>query len=242
MPALSGTRALRHIESLLRAILLVIAVGALAACATRGGKIPYDVKDFAPPDRVTSEEAGYDVPLGPLDVVKVSVFQVPDLSGEYQVDSHGNLDMPLVGAVSVRDKSPEVFAATLEQLYAQRFLNNPDITVRLMTSSNRNITVEGGVKNPGIFSLTSRTTLLGAVALANGVDANDGNAKRVAIFRKVDGRTVAAAFDLVSIRHGDMENPVVYPGDVVVVDGVGLRSVYRDLLQSIPVLAIFLRL
>ncbi len=242
MPALSGTRALRPIKQLLRAILLVVAVGALAACATRGGKIPYDVKDFGPPDRQSSEEAGYEVPLGPLDVLKVSVFLVPDLSGEYQVDLQGNLDLPLVGPVSVRDQSTETFAASLERLYGQRYLQNPDITVRLLTTSNRNITVEGGVNNPGIFSLTSRTTLLGAVALANGVNVNDGNPKRVVIFRKVDGRTMAAAFDLTSIRHGEMENPVVYPGDTIVVDSTALRSLYRDLLQTIPLLTIFTRI
>ena len=242
MPALSGTRALRHLKATIRAILLVAALGTLAACATRGGKVPYDVQDFGVPDRISSEEAGYDVPLGPLDVVRLSVFQVPDLSGEYQVDARGKLDLPLVGAIDIRDKSSDQLATALEQLYGQRYLNNPDITVRLITSSNRNITIEGGVMDPGIFSLTSRTTLLGAIATANGINPQEGNPKRVVIFRKLDGKTMAAAFDLTSIRRGEMENPVVYPGDTIFVESSSLRGIYRELIQAIPLIAIFSQL
>jgi polysaccharide export outer membrane protein len=224
---------------LTRAILLIAAAASLASCVTRGGNIPYDPANFGVPDRAMSEEATYEVPLGPLDIVRVSVFQVPELTGEYQIDVHGKLDMPLVGSVSARDQSPEQFASSLERAYGQRYLNNPDITVRLITTSNRNITVEGGVISPGIFALTSRTTLLGAIAMARGVHPTDGNYKRVVVFRKIGGKTAAAAFDLSSIRHGEMADPVIYPGDTVVVDSASLKNTYRDLLNSIPLLAIF---
>lgn len=238
----AGTPALRRAGRVFKAVVAIAVMASLAACSTRGGKIPYEVANFGPPDRVASTEATYDVPLGPLDVIRISVFQVPDLSAEYQVDARGNLDLPLVGTVSVRDQSVDQLATSLERLYGQRYLNNPDISARLITSANRNITVEGGVKSSGIFSLTSRTTLVGAIALAGGINTQEGNAKRIAIFRKRDGRTVAAAFDLVAIRHGEMEDPIVYPGDTVVVDGDGLRGAYRELLQVIPLIAVFSQL
>lgn len=219
---------------------LALFVGALMAaivlsgCAFRGGSIPYDVQDFGPPDRESTAIEGYDVPIGPLDVLQVNVFRVPELSGEFQVDFKGNINVPLVGGVQARDQSPEQFAETLERAYAERYLNNPDITIRVVSSNQNNVVVEGGVMAPGIYPLPGKTTLLGAIALARGVSVNDGNPKRVAIFRKQGGKTVAAAFDLVSIRHGEMEDPVVYPGDTIVVDGAGVRQLYRDLLQGLP--------
>ena len=36
-----------------------------------------------------------------------------------------------------------------------------------------------------------------------------------------------------------MADPIVYPGDTIVVDSSSLRSLYRDLIQAIPLIAIF---
>ncbi len=221
---------------------LLIGLAVLSGCSTRGGDIPYAVKDFGPPDRPVPAEAGYDLPLGPLDVLRISVFRAPDLSGEFQVDYKGMLDLPLIGAVSVRDLDPAQLATSLERLYSERYLNNPDITVRVLNSNSNSVTVEGGVNSPGIFQLPGRTTLVGAIALARGISSTDGNAKRVAIFRKRGGATVAAAYDIVAIRHGKMENPVVYPGDTVVVDSSELRQLYRDLIQTLPAFTLFRQL
>lgn len=222
-----------------RILLAGAALSLVAGCDTRTGKVPYDPANFGPPDRAELGVEAYDVPLGPLDVLRINFFRVPDLSGEYQVDAFGNLDLPLVGRVSVRDQSPDQFADMLEQKYGAKYLQNPDVTVRVMASNRTAVTVEGGVNTPGVYALPGRTTLLGAIAIARGVNAQDGNAKRVIIIRKRDGKTQAAAFDLTSIRHGEMADPTIYPGDIIAVEGSGLRSVYRDVLQAVPLIAIF---
>jgi polysaccharide biosynthesis/export protein len=220
------------------AFIAILAIG-LSACSTRGGKIPYAPADFGPPDKAAAEDIAYDLDLGPLDLLKVTVFRVPELTGEYQVDARGLLDMPLIGAVNVRELTPSKLSKELERLYGQRYLNNPEITVRIVKTDNNAITVEGGVNLPGIYSLPGRTTLLGAVALARGVSPQDANPRRVAIFRKSGGKTVAAAFDLVAIRRGEMEDPAIYPGDTVVVDSSTVRPIYRDLMSTLPFLSIF---
>lgn len=211
----------------------------LGGCAGRGGAIPYDPPNLAVADANTRNLVPGSVPLGPRDQLKITVFRVPDLSGEYQVGGDGVLKMPLIEPVSVRDKTPVEAAALLESRYAERFLNNPSITIQVVKTSQDDITVEGGVRSAGIFPVLGSTTLLGAVALAKGVNPEDGNARRVGIFRKVDGQTMAAAFDLVAIRHGEMADPIVYPGDTVVVDTSSTRSIFRDILAALPVLAVF---
>lgn len=212
----------------------------VTGCAVRGGHLPYnDGADLRAPDRPSPEDAAYDLPLGPLDVIHVTVFRVPDLSGDYQVDAKGFVRLPLLGAISVRDQRTEQFASTVRDRYAARFLNDPDVTVRVIATNSSNVTVEGGVNQAGIYALPGRTTLLGAIALAHGIDQNNGNPKRVAIFRKQDGHTVAAAFDLVAIGNGKMRDPAVYPGDTIVVQADNLRQLYRDLIQTLPAIAIF---
>lgn len=209
-----------------------------AGCGvSRGGPIPYDVALAAPDARTSSTT--YDWALGPLDVVDVKVFQVPDLSGEYQVGANGALELPLVGSVPVEGQTPSQFANTLERLYSRRYLNDPDISVRIIETAQRNVVVEGGVTVPGVYPLEGETSLLGAIALARGVAPETGNARRVAIFRQVEGQRMAAAFDVVAIRRGEMANPLVYPGDTIVVDANSSRSAYRDIIQLLPIVALF---
>jgi polysaccharide export outer membrane protein len=223
----------------MRLLAMMLAATALSGCEMRGGKLPYGPADFGPPDRNGPVREAYDVPLGPLDVIKVNVFRVPDLSGEYQVDGFGMVSLPLVGAVNVREQDTAQFAKRLEGLYKEKYLQNPEITVRIVTTNQLNVTVEGAVNSPGIYSLPGRTTLLGVISMARGVTTSESNPKRVAIFRKRDGKTVGAAFDLTSIRHGEMADPIVYPGDTIVVDGSKVRAIYRDILNSLPLIAVF---
>lgn len=234
-----GGRAPRAVRT--RRVIAVASL-ALASCAHRGGHIPYARAGFVAPTLQTSGAMEQDLPLGPLDRVRIDVFRVADLSGEYRVGADGTLELPLIGRVSVRDQTPEQVARALERRYGQRYLNNPNITVQVLDSGQRNITVEGGVNQPGIYQTNGTTTLLGAIALAKGVHADDANPRQVAVFRKVNGNTMAAAFDLVAIRHGDTADPSIFPGDTIVVNTSGTRAWFRDLLQAVSTLAIFTKI
>lgn len=219
-------------------VVLVVATTVLASCATRGGKIPYEPQNFIAPDRNSDTSLNADLPLGPLDVIRLTVFRIPDLSNEYQIAADGFVELPLIGRVSVRDRTPDEASRAISRLYSARYLNNPDVTIRVVTSSRNNITVEGSVINPGVYPIAGTATLLDAIALARG--SSDGaNPRRVAIFRKVRGQTMAAAFDVISIRQGKMTNPVVYPGDIVVVDGNNLRAVFRNVFEIVQSIAVF---
>ena len=241
-----------HVGSSLRAIASLagtpVRIAALAGlalvagCATRGGDISYEPGGFGAPDALTQGAMPQDLPLGPLDQIKVTVFRVPDLSGDFQLGGDGSLSMPLIGRIDARDKTPDQLAKELRAAYGVRYLNNPEITVRVVLSNQRNVVIEGGVRRAGIFVLSGKTTLVGAIALASGIDNDNANPRRVAIFRKIGGKTMAAAFDLIDIRRGKMADPDVYPGDTVVVDGNATRQLYRDIIQSIPTAAIFTRI
>ncbi len=81
-------------------------------------------------------------------------------------------------------------------------------------------------------------SLMQAVALAGGL-TDDANARRVAVFRQIGGRRQAAAFDLTSIRRGEMDDPRVYAGDIVVVDGSSVKAATKQILNSMPLISIF---
>jgi len=211
----------------------------LSGCADkRGGPIPYNVSNFGTPDapQLVPLEAGYRI--APMDTVTVKVFKMPDLSGDYEVDLAGHISMPLIGEVAAYDMTTAQLDAALTEKLGEKYLQNPDVSVGIKSSTRRNVTVDGAVNKAGSFPVYGPTTLMQAVAAAGGT-REDANARRVAIFRTIGGKRQAAAFDLTSIRRGEMPDPQVYAGDIVVIDGSGVKAVQKQLLQSIPLLSIF---
>lgn len=217
--------------------LIAALVMLLAGCAgTRGGPIPYDVQDFGKPDEPVTFalEDGYKI--APMDTLKITVFKMADLSGEYQVDLTGRISLPLLGEIKAVDMTTAELDAVLTEKYGEKYLQSPDVSVGIKSSTRRNVTVDGSVRQPGIFQVDGPMTLMQAVAMARGADEN-ANPKRVAIFRQIKGKRSAAAFDLTSIRKGEMEDPAVYAGDIIVVDGSAIKAAQKQLLQSVPFLA-----
>ncbi len=211
----------------------------LAACATsQGGSIPYNVDNFGTPDAPTRAAFNDTYKLAPLDTVTVAVFQVADLSRDYTIDESGSLTMPLLGQVNAAGLSARELASAIARGLDAKYLRNPNVTVALKDSASQIITVDGSVRQPGVYPAGGARSLVQAIAVARGTD-DVANSHRVAIFRTIGGKRMAAAFDLIQIRRGDAQDPPVYPGDMVIVDGSGLKKARRELLQSLPLAAIF---
>lgn len=221
------------------ALAMVGAVTGLVSCAdTRGGPIPYNVEGFGAPDapKVVPLEQNYRI--APLDTINVRVFKMADLTGDYEVDLTGKISMPLIGEVSAIDLTTAELDQRLTQKLGERYLENPDVSVGIKSSTRRSVTVDGSVGKSGTFAINGPTSLIQAIAAAGGVSEN-GNPRRVAIFRQIGGQRQAAAFDLTSIRRGQEPDPQVYPGDIIVVDGSATKEAQRQILNSLPVLSIF---
>ena len=222
-------------------ILRLVAVAAtllVAACAdSAGGPIPYNVA-LGSPDAPTVAPLGSDYRIAPMDTVSVKVFKSEDLSGDYQVDLTGHISMPLVGEVEAANMTTAQLDERLTQVLGQKYFERPDVSVGIKASSRRSVTVDGAVKQAGTFPVAGPTSLMQAVALAGGT-SEDANARRVAVFRTIGGKREAAAFDLAAIRHGQSQDPQIYPGDIVVVDGSAIKEGFKRVMQSFPLLSIF---
>ena len=211
----------------------------VAGCADkRGGPIPYDVKTFGAPDAptVVPLEQGYRI--APLDTLSVKVFKMPDLSGDYEVDLTGQIALPLVGSVRAVDLTTAELDDRLTAKLSEKYLQNPDISVGVKSSTRRNVTVDGAVTKVGTFSVNGPMTLIQAVAQAGG-PTQDANPRRVAIFRQIGGQRQSAAFDLTAIRRGEAPDPAVYAGDIVIVDGSSIKALQKRILDSMSILQVF---
>ena len=215
------------------------ATSLLFGCAdSRGGPIAYDVAGFGIPDspKLVPLEAGYKI--APMDTVSVKVFKMPDLTGDYEVDLAGHISMPLIGEVSAYDLTTAQLDDALTRKLGEKYLENPDVSVGVKSSTRRSVTVDGAVNRSGSFPVNGPTTLMQAVAAAGGA-RDDANIRRVAIFRTIGGQRQAAAFDLQDIRRGAAKDPEVYAGDIVVIDGSAIKALQKQLLQTLPMISIF---
>ena len=216
-----------------------VGLSLIAGCANkRGGTIAYDPANFVAPDPISVATLGADYKIAPLDKLTVKVYKFDDLSGEYDVDLLGNIALPLIGTVRAATLSPDELKAVLVERFGAKYIQAPDVNVGIKESAGSVVTVQGAVKQPGLYPAIGSMSLLQAVATARGVDEG-ANPRRVAIFRTIGGKRNAAAFDLLSIQHGEMADPPVYRGDIIVVDGSSAKSSWRNILQTIPVLALF---
>lgn len=237
-----GARSARTGVDLVRAAILVLALAALAllaGCANkRGGTIPYEVENFGVPDRPSAAAIEEDYRIAPLDTLKIAVFQVPDLSGEYEVDLTGNVALPLLGTVRAIDKTPSTLQKELADRLGEKYLQSPQVSVGVKSSTTRNVTLDGAVRYPGMYPIERPVSLVQAIALAKGTN-EEANPRRVAVFRTIGGQRMAAAFDLTSIRRGEAEDPKIYSGDIIIVDGSKIKQTQREVFSALPILGIF---
>ena len=210
----------------------------LAGCAdTRGGPIPYD-RPLAAPDepRIVALESNYKI--APMDQLGIKVFKSEDLSGDYEVDLAGRISLPLIGEVEAANLTTAQLDEKLTSKLGEKYLQNPDVAVSIKKSTARVVTVDGAVRESGSFPVAGPMTLIQAVALAKG-PTEEANPRRVAVFRTVDGQRQAAAFDLTAIRRGQAADPKIFPGDIIVVDGSGIKAFQKQILQNLPLFSIF---
>lgn len=215
-----------------------LALALLAGCAdSRGGPIPYG-QTLAAPDAPTLATLESDYKIAPMDKVAVKVFKSDDLSGEYEVDLAGHISLPLIGEVEAANLTTAQLDQRLTELLGQKYLENPDVSVAIRSSSGRVVTIDGAVRDPGSYPVLRPISLIQAIAMAKGA-TEDANVRRVAVFRTIGGQRQAAAFDVASIRRGENPDPSIYPGDIVVVDGSRIKALQKQLLTSIPLLSVF---
>ena len=173
--------------------------------------------------------------IGPRDKLAVTVFGIEDLSSKSQVDLSGRISVPLAGSVDVAGETPEQVARTIEAKLRGQYVRHPQVTVNVEESLSQIVTDDGEVREPGLYTVSNNMTLLRAVAAAKG-SAEFAKLDDVVVFRTVEGKRLAALYNLAAIRRGIYSDPPIYANDVVVVGDSPGRRLFKNLIQLTPLL------
>ncbi|MCL1861679.1 MAG: polysaccharide export protein EpsE [Proteobacteria bacterium] len=168
--------------------------------------------------------------LGPGDVVRITVFQNPDLTTEARVSEKGSLTFPLLGAVSVGGKSTSAAEAEIAtRLRDGGFVRQPQVNVLPLQMRGNQVSVLGQVNRPGRFPLeTANLRLTDMIATAGGISA--GGADTIIFIGTRNGKQVRREIDLPSLfLSGETSSDIVMAaGDLVYVHRAPMFYIYGE--------------
>jgi len=192
--------------------------------------------ELPPPPLAAAQGTDRPYLIAPFDKVEVDVFGVPELSRrEIQTDGGGRISFPLAGSIDANNLTTAQLAAAIADRLRGRFVRNPQVTVNLVESVSRVVTVDGQVREPGRYPVIGRMTLMRAIASARGV-SEFARLSEVVVFREVGDQHMAALYNLGAIRAGQYADPEIFAGDIVMVGDSPGRRLFRDIIQAAPLL------
>lgn len=174
--------------------------------------------------------------LGVGDVLRITVFQNPELTLESRLNEGGVLSFPLIGSVRLGGLSvPEAERLIADSLARGNFLRNPQVTIIVLQVRGNQVNVLGQVGRPGRYPLeTADTRLTDMIALAGGVAP--GGADVVVVTGTRDGKPLREEVDLPALftAGGAARDIVLRNGDAVWVDRQPLVYIYGEVQRPGP--------
>ncbi len=191
--------------------------------------------DLPPPSGAGLIVASSPYHIGPFDKLEITVFGVPELSGKFQVDAAARLSLPLAGTVDAAGLTPTELAQAIDARLRGNFDRTPQVSVNLEETTSQVYTVDGQVGQPGSYPALGNITLMRAVANAKGA-GEFARLDDVVVFRSVNGRPMAALYNLGAIRRGVYSDPKIYANDIVVVGDSKAKRLFQQFIQMFPLL------
>lgn len=206
-------------------VILLLAIGTVALVQAQSPQ------KQSPETRVQPAQSQADYQLSPGDIIKILVFQSPDLTLETQVTEQGTITFPLVGALKIGGMP----VAAAEQTIANAlrdggFLKQPHVNIVVMTRLGNAVSVLGQVVKPGRYPLeTVNVRVSEMIAVAGGVAPTGGDTAILTGTR--DGKPFRYEIDVAGIflTTGKLQNDaIVAPGDVIYVHRVPMFYIYGE--------------
>lgn len=143
--------------------------------------------------------------LQPMDLIKVQVFQEPDLDRELRVSKDSTIVLPLIGRVDVKNRTVRDAELIVTDLYKEDYLVNPQINITVTEYAQRSVNVLGAVNSPAAVPIPPERelTILDAIARCGGF-SRLANRSHVSLTRVLpDGRTENFTVNADQVMAGD---------------------------------------
>jgi polysaccharide export outer membrane protein len=168
--------------------------------------------------------------ISPGDVLRISVFQSPELSLEARVDESGAISYPLIGKVVVGGSSVGAVEQRIAKMLVDGgFMVAPHVTITVSQIRGSQVTVLGQVGKPGRFPLDSTDfRVTDMIALAGGISPTGSDIVVLSGMR--DGKPFRREIDLQQLANeGDASgNLRLQAGDMLFVNRAPIFYIYGE--------------
>ena len=169
-------------------------------------------------------------PIGAGDLIEMSVFDTPELSGKLRVSNTGDVWLPLVGSLHVAGlKADDVQSLIRQKFIDDGFLKDPQVTVFVAEYATQGVSVLGEVKSPGIYPAFGSHHLLDYISLAGGLTPLAGTT--ITISRADHPDNPENVKVSASAAPKPLNNPEILPGDSIFVERTGLIYVIGEVVR-----------
>ena len=176
-----------------------------------------------------SAEDNFDYPLGPGDVLRIQVFQNPDLMTETRVSEKGSITFPLIGAVEVGGLS---IGAAEKKIAAELknggFVQQPQVNISLLQIRGNQVSVLGQVNRPGRFPLETLSRVSDMLAAAGGASLGGDDFAIVTGLR--NGKPFRIVIDIPALYLGEKsdEDILLAGGDSIYIHRAPVFYIYGE--------------
>ena len=143
----------------------MIAAFALALCASVPVTARPATTQIVPEPQAAALGTNYVV--GAQDVLVITSYDQPELTGKFTIEIDGTFTYPLIGRLRVGGMTLRgVEAALKKELVDQGFFRDPEVTVAIEQYRSQRIYIVGEVRTPGAYPMSGDMRLVEALALA----------------------------------------------------------------------------
>jgi polysaccharide biosynthesis/export protein len=168
--------------------------------------------------------------IGPGDLLHLQVYDTPEMEQHARVTDTGTIPFSFLGNVKVSGLTPEQAAGQIERrLVAAGIMLHPQVSLRVEAYATQNVSVMGEVAKPGTYEIDTPHKVVDVLAMAGGltyiadrhitIQRFGPSQKKVEYYYSNTGGTALS------------DDPMVYPGDSVVVSKVAVVYVLGDVLK-----------
>jgi polysaccharide export outer membrane protein len=168
--------------------------------------------------------------LAPGDLIRISVFQNPDMQLDTRVSESGTVTFPLLGSVKIGGLSVSAAENLIGTgLKNGDFVKNPQVLITMLAVKGNQASVLGQVNRPGRFPIDV-TDMQVSDLLANAGGAMPSGADTVVLTGTRDGKPYRVEIDLPSLfaPGGRSKDVIVRNGDVLWVDRAPIVYIYGE--------------
>jgi polysaccharide export outer membrane protein len=170
--------------------------------------------------------------VGSQDVLKISVYEHPDLETTVRVSEDGRITFPLIGDLEVKNLSVQQIEKKIASRLSDGIIPNPQVTVFIEQFKGTRVTVMGEVTKPGQYEITGPTSVVEAISMALGMTENAGHT--IMLFKK-DSATQNPGYKRIAIdvdrlfKEGDLSlNVQLQNGDIIYVPKIDFFYIYGE--------------